>query len=76
MSLLQMEGGTVSNNVIVDKRFTAESDLQRNISTQSSELVRYSPIGGVTGGQIEFQVEPSADGYVDLKNSLTYKHLF
>jgi hypothetical protein len=68
MSMVQLEGGTISQNVLVDKRFTAESDLERNISTASSEYVRYAPIGGVNQAQIEFQVEPSV-GYVDLKNS-------
>ena len=69
MSHLQMSGGTVSQDVVVDKRFTAESDLQRDISTQSAEMVRYTPIGGVAGAQVEFQVEPSSSGYIDLKNS-------
>jgi hypothetical protein len=68
MSMLQLEGGSVTQNILVDKRFTAESDLERNISTASSEYVRYAPIGGVNQAQIEFQIEPSV-GYVDLKNS-------
>jgi hypothetical protein len=69
MSMLDMKGGSVTSTVLVDKRFTAESDLERNISTQSSEYVRYAPIGGVSSNQIEIQVEPSASGYIDLKNS-------
>ena len=67
--MLKMEGGSATQNVLVDKRYTAESDLERDISTQSSEYVRYTPIGGVNSAQIEIQVEPSASGYIDLKNS-------
>lgn len=74
MSMVQMQGGTVTENVLVDKRFTAESDLERNISTASSEFVRYAPIGGVNQNQIEFQVEPSV-GYIDLKNSYILSQL-
>ena len=67
--MVKLEGGSLTQNILVDKRYTAESDLELNVSTQSAEYVRYAPIGGVANNQIEIQVEPSASGYIDLKNS-------
>jgi len=67
--MVKLEGGTLTQNILVDKRYTAESDLEFNVSTASAEYVQYSPIGGVSSTQIEFQVEPSGSGYIDLKNS-------
>ena len=67
--MLKLEGGSLTENVVVDKRYTAQSDLENDISTQSAELVRYSVVGNVNSNQLEFQVEPSASGYIDLKNS-------
>jgi len=66
--MLKLEGGSLTQTVI-DKRYTAQSDLETNISTQSAELVRYSVVGNLNSNQLEFQVEPSASGYIDLKNS-------
>ena len=56
--MLKIQGGTLTENVVIDKRFTAESRLERNVSTERSEYEKYAPIGGVSGNQVEFQVEP------------------
>lgn len=73
--MVELEGGSLTQNVVVDKRFIAESDLERNVSTASSEFVRYAPIGNVNQSrQIEFQVEPSV-GYIDLKNSYIHSQI-
>jgi hypothetical protein len=66
---VEIMGGSLTENVVIDKRFIATSNLERNISTQSAEYVRYNPIGNVNNTQIEFQIEPSEAGYIDLKNS-------
>ena len=55
---------------LIDPRFIpVDGTLDKNISIDSSEYIKISPIGGLSNSQIEWQVDPTSAGYMDLANS-------